>query len=88
MYDTHDRYKLGLDRRPAAVERDLNLDIDWSTVELDGIDRRDYPDFCDAYISYAEFSDGTPLDDDQLEEATGRFGDRILNLILNRQLYY
>ncbi len=30
-------------------------------VEFDGIDTGDYPDFCDAYIVYAEHEDGTPL---------------------------
>lgn len=27
----------------------------------------DYPDFCDAYIEYAEFTDGTELNEDELE---------------------
>ncbi len=37
-------------------------------VEIDGVDTADYPDFCDAYFSYAEFEDtGTPLSDDELE---------------------
>lgn len=35
-------------------------------IEWDGIDTRDYPDFCDAYISYAEHADGTPLTQDEL----------------------
>lgn len=29
---------------------------------------KDYPDFCDAFISYAEWKDGTPLTDDELEK--------------------
>lgn len=38
-------------------------------VEVEGIDMRDAPDFCDAFISYAEWSDtGEPLTDDELEE--------------------
>lgn len=36
-------------------------------VEVEGIDTNDYPDFCDAYISYAEI-DGVELTEDQLEE--------------------
>lgn len=28
----------------------------------------DYPDFSDAFIRYAEFKDGTPLTDEQLDE--------------------
>jgi hypothetical protein len=42
---------------------ELNL----RSIELDGIDMSDYPDFCDAFISYAEAKDGTPLTDEQLE---------------------
>jgi hypothetical protein len=38
-----------------------------TNVEVDGIDTRDYPDFVDAYISYAEYEDGTPLTDMELE---------------------
>lgn len=45
-------------------------------VELDGVDSRDYPDFCDAYFSYAEFEDtGEPLTEDQLEWLTNECGD-------------
>ena len=28
-------------------------------LEIDGIDTTDYPDFCDAYASYAEWEDVT-----------------------------
>lgn len=37
------------------------------TIEVDGIDTSDAPDFCDAFISYAEWSDGTPLTDKELD---------------------
>jgi hypothetical protein len=42
--------------------------IDYSTIQIDGVDSNDYPDFADAYISYAEYTDGTPLDDEELEQ--------------------
>lgn len=42
--------------------------INTRTIEFEDIDPKDYPDFADAYISYAEFEDGTPLNDAQLEE--------------------
>jgi len=35
-------------------------------IEVDGIDTADYPDFCDAFISYAE-RDGVPLSDEDLD---------------------
>lgn len=37
-------------------------------LKIDGIDLDDYPDFCDAYASYAEWEDGTPLTDEELAE--------------------
>ena len=40
-----------------------------TSVEIEGVDFNDYPDFCDAYFSYAEFEDtGEPLNDEQIEE--------------------
>ena len=36
-------------------------------IEVDGIDMTDYPEFCDAFISYAEI-DGIECTDEQLEE--------------------
>lgn len=36
-------------------------------VELDDIKADDYPDFCDAFISYAEYKDGTPLTVEELD---------------------
>lgn len=35
-------------------------------IEFDGIDHSDYPDYCDAYISNAEY-EGRELTDDELE---------------------
>ncbi len=36
-------------------------------IEIDGIDTKDYPDFCNAYISSADY-DGVPMTDEQLDE--------------------
>ncbi len=38
-----------------------------SNIEVQGIDYRDYPDFVDAYIGYAEY-DGKEMTDEQLDE--------------------
>lgn len=35
--------------------------------EVDGIETWDYPDFCDAFISYALYDDMTELTDAELE---------------------
>ena len=37
-------------------------------IEVDDIHMWDYPDFCDAFISYAEHPDGKPLTDEELEK--------------------
>ena len=39
-------------------------------LEVDGVDSRDYPDFADAYFSYACYEDGTPLTEDELDKLT------------------
>ena len=61
--------------------------INTRSIEIDGIDRNDYPDFVDAYITYAEYEDGTPLSDEELvsleDENYGLTGE----LIHDRQLY-
>ncbi len=44
-------------------------DLDYTKIddiEVDGIDYRDSPDFCDAYISYATYK-GKDMTDAQLE---------------------
>jgi len=61
--------------------------VDIRSIEIEDIDTSDYPDFTDAYITYAEYKDGTPLTEEELikfeEENYGIVGE----LILDRQLY-
>lgn len=38
-----------------------------NNIEVDGIDIKDYPDFCDAFIVSADY-DGNPMTDKQLDE--------------------
>jgi hypothetical protein len=55
---------------------DLNgRKIRCSSLEVDGVDSSDYPDFCDAYFVYGEYEDGTELTDDDLCELTEIYGD-------------
>lgn len=37
-------------------------------VQIGDLYTDDAPDFCDAYISYAEYEDGTPLTEDELDK--------------------
>lgn len=56
-------------------------------IQIDGINRRDYPDFVDAYISYAEFQNGEPLTADQLDDLNDECGESINEMIHDRVLY-
>ena len=38
-----------------------------TSVEIAGVEMYDYPDFCDAYVEYAEKLDGTPSSDAELD---------------------
>jgi hypothetical protein len=61
--------------------------VNIGSIEIDGIDRNDHPDYVDAYITYAEYEDGTPLTDEELmsleDDNYGLTGE----LIHDRQLY-
>ena len=61
--------------------------VDIESIEIEDIDMKDYPDFCDAYLSHAEYANGTPLDETELEEfAEDNYG--LPNeLIHDNQLY-
>jgi len=57
------------DNDPASFGELMDqVGIDYSSIEIDGIDERDAPDFVDSYISYAEWNDGTELTDKDLEQ--------------------
>jgi len=51
-------------------------------VEIDGVDMRDYPDFCDAYFSYAEYADGVKLSDDELDQLTDQNREQLNEMAL------
>ena len=58
-------------RGPAAAAAGLIQENEimrkYLNAEFDDVDHGDYPDFCDAFITYAEHVDGTPLTDDELD---------------------
>ncbi len=51
--------------------------VDWSTVQVENVNTRDYPDFVDAYFSYGEYTDGTALTEDELIKLTEENGDAL-----------
>lgn len=52
-------------------------------ISLDGIDRRDYPDFADAYILDIIFDDGTVGTDLEVEEMNYD-SDLVYTLVVNK----
>ena len=48
---------------------------------VDGIDMKDYPDFCDAYFDSACYEDGTALSDDELIDLTDKNFDQLHEMI-------
>lgn len=61
--------------------------VDINSIEIDGIDTDDYPDFVDAYIAYAEYEDGTPLTDGELQDFEAENYGLVNELIHDRQLF-
>lgn len=62
---------------PQPKQGEISSKVDKSTIELDGVDSSDYPDFVDAFISAANFEDGTPLTDDELDQLGDEMSDEI-----------
>ena len=69
-----------------AIIRLSERDIDWTSVEVDGVDTRDYPDFCDAYFSYACYEDGTELTDSELDDLTSDYEDTLYDMAVDKAL--
>jgi hypothetical protein len=63
--------------------KDINID----SIEIEGIDLNDFPDFCDAFISYAETNDGRQLTISELDLLTENNSSLINELIFDRTLY-
>ena len=63
------------------------LKVDINSIEIEDIDMRDYPDFSDAFIAYAEDDKGNELDSDQIDFLNDEHYDIINELIHDQQLY-
>ena len=78
--------KLGFDSGANRDPKTGNLmpkKINWSTLKFEDIDPKDYPDFVDAYVSYAEYEDGTALTDDELEKLEQDHPEEVQNALQN-----
>ena len=52
-----------------------------NNIEVEDIDMRDYPDFCDAFISNADYN-GVPMTEEQLQELNEDF-DFVHEAVMN-----
>ena len=62
-------------------------EVDEKSIEIEGVDRRDYPDFSDAYISAANYMDGTPLSNKEIEDLDAQNNELVHEKIQDDQLY-
>ena len=60
--------------------------VDAGSLSVDGIDTRDYPDFCDAYFEYGLFVDGTELTDDELDELRDKYPEVVNEMAFEQYL--
>ena len=63
------------------------VEVDVDTMVIEGIDMNDYPKFCDAYVSEMKDINGNDVDNKTLDKFTEEFGEFILDVIHNEQLY-
>lgn len=56
--------------KPQAQSQPGLEGVNYGSIEIDGVDSEDYPDFVDAYVTYAEFEDGTALSEPELYQLT------------------
>ena len=49
-------------------------EVNTKSFEWEDLYKWDYPDFSDAFVSYAEFTDGTELTDDDYEVLHNDYG--------------
>lgn len=61
--------------------------MDLTTVEIEDIDMRDYPDFVDAFIAYAEDEKGNPLADNVIDYINDEHYGLASEIIHDDQLY-
>lgn len=68
---------------PTLTINIMKIDVNkLENIEVDGIDTGDYPDFVDAFISYAEI-DGVELTDEQLDELNDDYPDLVYDCVIN-----
>lgn len=57
-------------------------EVDMASLSVEGVDSRDYPDFCDAYLIGGTYMDGTALTDEEMDDLCDKYPD-----IVNEMAY-
>jgi len=55
--------------------------IDVTTIEVGGVNPRDYPDFSDSYVEAAMYTDGTELSDEELAAFQEEYADMVYEIV-------
>ena len=59
-----------------------NKQVDLNSINIEDVHSWDYPEFCDAFVSYAKFTDGTELKFNQLDIITDDYPELVNDLAL------
>jgi|TARA_R110000765_G_scaffold50165_3_gene101916 hypothetical protein len=55
--------------------------VDIKSAEIEDVDFKDYPDFCDAFISSMDWDDGTEMTDNELETWCDNNQDAVYDIV-------
>jgi hypothetical protein len=56
--------------------------VSMSSIEIEGVDSKDYPDFVDAFAAAAEWTNGKELTDSELDDFNDEFPEYIQELAM------
>ena len=65
-----------MDKKIIINNKEVNLD----TIKIDGVYSWDYPEYCDAYVCFAKFLDGSALNRNELEQITDNYQELVNEL--------
>lgn len=66
------------------IELSTGLKVNRNSIYIGGIDKRDYPDFCDAYVEEAYDIEGNALTCEQIEQLEEDYPEIASEIILER----
>jgi len=57
--------------------------VSYNSLQVEGVDTKDYPDFCDCWIACGEWTDSTPLTESELEGIQEEYSDLAYELAID-----